>query len=185
MRWKLRYFVFAGESVPITKTAIPNPLSSAGKEDETSFNLQKHSRHVLFSGTNVIQTRFYGNQKVRAVVLRTGGLCVQVIVLLFLCTIISGLERALMCKLHAPVCPFWGLTGLTHFLPSKLWTTYSYVHSQSQNKRKIHVNFAKHMYKTCGRKFQLPLLVIFFSKEISKAVSNSKKKSITSLYRSW
>jgi hypothetical protein len=31
-------------------------------------------------------------------------------------------------------------TLLTHFLPSKLCTTYAKVHSQSQNNRKIHIN---------------------------------------------
>ncbi|KAK7494113.1 hypothetical protein BaRGS_00014586 [Batillaria attramentaria] len=64
--------MLTGESVPITKTSIPNPLVGDGAQDTTSFDMQKHSRHVLFSGTDVIQTRFYGSQKVRAVVLRTG-----------------------------------------------------------------------------------------------------------------
>ncbi|ESP04540.1 hypothetical protein LOTGIDRAFT_135940 [Lottia gigantea] len=60
-----------GESVPITKTPLPNPMTVPG-QPELMFDLSNHSRHVLFSGTQVIQTRFYGNQKVRAVVLRTG-----------------------------------------------------------------------------------------------------------------
>lgn len=64
--------MLTGESVPITKTSIANPMIGEGGQDKTSFDLQKHSRHVLFSGTDVIQTRFYGSQKVRAVVLRTG-----------------------------------------------------------------------------------------------------------------
>lgn len=64
--------MLTGESVPITKTSIPNPLVGEGGEDRTSFSMQQHSRHVLFAGTDIIQTRFYGNQKVRAVVLRTG-----------------------------------------------------------------------------------------------------------------
>jgi hypothetical protein len=53
---------------------------------------------------------------------------------------------------------------LTYFIPSKLCTTYSCVYSQSKNHRKIHVNFAKHMFKTCGRNFQLSPLPIFFQK---------------------
>ncbi|XP_070207558.1 polyamine-transporting ATPase 13A3-like isoform X2 [Littorina saxatilis] len=65
--------MLTGESVPITKTSIPNPMTGSGV-DETSFSMQKHSRHVLFSGTDVIQTRFYGSQRVRAIVLRTGYL---------------------------------------------------------------------------------------------------------------
>lgn len=63
------YFVL-GESVPVTKTPLPNPKLS-GHED-IYFNVKGHSRHVLFCGTHVIQTRYYGNQKVRAVVVRTG-----------------------------------------------------------------------------------------------------------------
>jgi hypothetical protein len=39
----------------------------------------------------------------------------------------------------------WSLKLLTHFLPSKLCTIYSYVHFQTQNNRKIQVNFAKHI----------------------------------------
>lgn len=65
--------MLTGESVPITKTSISNPVAASGV-DETSFSMTKHSRHVLFSGTDVIQTRFYGSQRVRAVVLRTGFL---------------------------------------------------------------------------------------------------------------
>lgn len=34
--------------------------------------MKEHAKHVLFCGTEVIQTRFYGNQKVKAVVIRTG-----------------------------------------------------------------------------------------------------------------
>lgn len=36
--------------------------------------LQEHSRHTLFCGTQVIQTRFYGGERVVAVVVRTGFL---------------------------------------------------------------------------------------------------------------
>ncbi|CAG2053469.1 unnamed protein product [Timema podura] len=36
------------------------------------YDANYHKRHTLFSGTHVIQTRFYGNNKVTAVVIRTG-----------------------------------------------------------------------------------------------------------------
>jgi hypothetical protein len=39
--------------------------------------------------------------------------------------------------------------------------------SQSQNNRKIHINFAKHTFKSCGRKlYQLPPLPIFRQKRL-------------------
>jgi cation-transporting ATPase 13A3/4/5 len=38
--------------------------------------MKEHSKHVLFCGTKVIQTRYYGNQMVKAVVLRTGELAI-------------------------------------------------------------------------------------------------------------
>lgn len=40
--------------------------------NEPKLNVKEHSRHIIFSGTQVIQTRFYENEKLRAVVLRTG-----------------------------------------------------------------------------------------------------------------
>lgn len=66
--------MLTGESVPVTKTTLPNPVAAgAGHANtEPDLDLKHHSRHVLFCGTHVIQTRFYGNQKVKAVVLRTG-----------------------------------------------------------------------------------------------------------------
>lgn len=57
--------VIAGESVPVTKTPLPN--SALAKYDD-----KEHARHTLFCGTHVIQTRYYGNEKVYAVVIRTG-----------------------------------------------------------------------------------------------------------------
>jgi hypothetical protein len=53
----------------------------------------------------------------------------------------------------SPISQMIGLFSLhsihsTYFLPSKLCVTYSYVHSQSQNNRKIHVNFANQPFKT-------------------------------------
>ncbi|XP_067658153.1 polyamine-transporting ATPase 13A3-like isoform X1 [Haliotis asinina] len=65
--------MLTGESVPITKTPLPNP-QLARDQKENMFDIKQHTRHMLFCGTNVIQTRYYGNQKVKAVVVRTGFL---------------------------------------------------------------------------------------------------------------
>jgi hypothetical protein len=57
---------------------------------------------------------------------------------------------------------------LTHFLPSKLCKTYSYVHSQSQNNRKIHVNFATLQFtrsKHVAGSYQLHPLQIFVKRD--------------------
>lgn len=65
--------MLTGESVPVTKTPLPNPkLQTKDGSRDIKFNIKDHSRHVLFCGTHVIQTRYYGNQKVKAVVVRTG-----------------------------------------------------------------------------------------------------------------
>ncbi|XP_071480612.1 polyamine-transporting ATPase 13A3-like [Diadema antillarum] len=56
-----------GESVPITKTPLPNPESG-----ELTYSMDEHKRHTLFCGTHVIQTRFYAEEKVKAVVVLTG-----------------------------------------------------------------------------------------------------------------
>ncbi|KAL5492027.1 hypothetical protein EMCRGX_G017415 [Ephydatia muelleri] len=53
-----------GESVPVMKTPLP--------QVEEAFNPDRHKRHTLFGGTHVIQTRFYSNTPVLAVVVRTG-----------------------------------------------------------------------------------------------------------------
>lgn len=54
----------------MTKTPLPDTRNRS----HLPFNLKEHAKHTLFCGTQVIQTRYYGNQKVRAVVLRTGKL---------------------------------------------------------------------------------------------------------------
>lgn len=36
------------------------------------YDQKEHSRHTLFCGTQVIQTRYFGNEKVLAIVIRTG-----------------------------------------------------------------------------------------------------------------
>lgn len=68
----LSHFKFVGESVPVTKTPLPNPKMSKSHGEDILFNLKEHSKHVLFCGTHILQTRFYGSQQVKAVVLRTG-----------------------------------------------------------------------------------------------------------------
>ncbi|KAM3727132.1 putative cation-transporting ATPase W08D2.5 [Dirofilaria immitis] len=58
--------MLTGESVPVTKAALPDT------DDEFSiFSLKKHSRHTLFCGTQVLQTRYYAGKSVKAVVFRT------------------------------------------------------------------------------------------------------------------
>ncbi|CAK9833512.1 Polyamine-transporting ATPase 13A3 [Anthophora retusa] len=57
--------MLTGESVPITKTPIPS-------SNEMIYDTKEHARHTLFCGTKVIQTRYYGSEKVLAVVVRTG-----------------------------------------------------------------------------------------------------------------
>lgn len=83
--------MLTGESVPVTKTPIPQcnsrrsastaatasngssgPSLSSSQRTETPYNSKEHSRHTLFCGTRVIQTRYYGSQRVRATVIRTG-----------------------------------------------------------------------------------------------------------------
>nr|XP_033814062.1 probable cation-transporting ATPase 13A3 isoform X2 [Geotrypetes seraphini] len=63
--------MLTGESVPVTKTNLPNPmLDSMGTEE--IYCPETHKRHTLFCGTNVIQTRFYTGEFVKAIVVRTG-----------------------------------------------------------------------------------------------------------------
>ncbi|KAL6469154.1 hypothetical protein MHYP_G00226780 [Metynnis hypsauchen] len=65
--------MLTGESVPVTKTNLPNPSpAEKGTEDDQVYNIDEHKRHTLFCGTNVIQTRFYSGELVKAVVVRTG-----------------------------------------------------------------------------------------------------------------
>ncbi|XP_046387712.1 polyamine-transporting ATPase 13A3-like [Ischnura elegans] len=56
--------MLTGESVPVTKTP---PTHS-----EEPYEPENHKRHTLFCGTQVIQPRYYGSDKVLAVVTRTG-----------------------------------------------------------------------------------------------------------------
>ncbi|XP_064408963.1 polyamine-transporting ATPase 13A3 isoform X2 [Latimeria chalumnae] len=65
--------MLTGESVPVTKTSLPNPVRAAnGPVQEETYDPEEHKRHTLFCGTHVIQTRFYSGEPVKAVVVRTG-----------------------------------------------------------------------------------------------------------------
>ncbi|KAJ8357324.1 hypothetical protein SKAU_G00201180 [Synaphobranchus kaupii] len=65
--------MLTGESVPVTKTNLPNPsLDKKEAEEASVYNVEEHKRHTLFCGTHVIQTRFYTGELVKAVVVRTG-----------------------------------------------------------------------------------------------------------------
>ncbi|KAL4630733.1 putative cation-transporting ATPase 13A3 [Arapaima gigas] len=65
--------MLTGESVPVTKTNLPNPGQSMKRtEHDSTYNMEEHKRHTLFCGTSVIQTRFYTGELVKAVVVRTG-----------------------------------------------------------------------------------------------------------------
>ncbi|EEB12615.1 cation-transporting ATPase fly, putative [Pediculus humanus corporis] len=57
--------MLTGESVPVTKTPLPN-------FDRIPYDSREHAKHTLFCGTQVIQTRYYGDENVCAVVIRTG-----------------------------------------------------------------------------------------------------------------
>lgn len=56
--------MLTGESIPIQKTP---PTSS-----DSPFEWLSQKRHILFAGTSILQTRYYGNEKVFAKVVRTG-----------------------------------------------------------------------------------------------------------------
>ncbi|CAG0894721.1 unnamed protein product [Darwinula stevensoni] len=58
--------MLTGESVPVNKTPLDEDHS------EKRFDRKEHSRHMLFAGTQVIQTRFYEGEKVKALVVGTG-----------------------------------------------------------------------------------------------------------------
>lgn len=49
--------MLTGESVPVTKTPIPS-------SKEIMYDTKEHARHTLYSGTKVIQTRYFGTEKV-------------------------------------------------------------------------------------------------------------------------
>uniref|UniRef100_A0A7N4NJH9 Cation-transporting ATPase n=2 Tax=Sarcophilus harrisii TaxID=9305 RepID=A0A7N4NJH9_SARHA len=61
--------MLTGESIPVTKTPLPRVESTLPWK---SHSLEDYRRHVLFCGTEVIQTKQAGPGPVRAVVLQTG-----------------------------------------------------------------------------------------------------------------
>ncbi|CAB0016985.1 unnamed protein product [Nesidiocoris tenuis] len=56
-----------GESTPVTK--VPALLLEEEYDPETA-----HSKHTLYSGTQIIQTRYYNHDRVQALVVRTGSM---------------------------------------------------------------------------------------------------------------
>uniref|UniRef100_A0AC35FQ25 Cation-transporting ATPase n=1 Tax=Panagrolaimus sp. PS1159 TaxID=55785 RepID=A0AC35FQ25_9BILA len=60
--------MLTGESVPVTKVALPE---TRGDSEANILSYKEHSKHILFCGTQVLQTRYYGGKPVSAVVLRT------------------------------------------------------------------------------------------------------------------
>ncbi len=49
-----------GESVPVTKCALPHLESS----NDELYSPDRHNRHTIFAGTEVVQTRYYGQFQV-------------------------------------------------------------------------------------------------------------------------
>uniref|UniRef100_A0A0K0D0C8 Cation-transporting ATPase n=1 Tax=Angiostrongylus cantonensis TaxID=6313 RepID=A0A0K0D0C8_ANGCA len=62
--------MLTGESVPVTKVALTQTHDD--DEEYKRLSIEKHSKHILFCGTHILQTRFYQGKKVKAIVLRTG-----------------------------------------------------------------------------------------------------------------
>jgi cation-transporting P-type ATPase 13A2 len=52
--------------VPVTKTPLQRSLQ------DPPFDIKEHARHILYCGTNVIQTKSIGSEDVHALVIRTG-----------------------------------------------------------------------------------------------------------------
>ena len=59
--------MLTGESVPVIKC----PLTCESTPGEV-FSIDLHKKHVLFSGTQIVPSRGFGNERIRAVVIRTG-----------------------------------------------------------------------------------------------------------------
>jgi cation-transporting ATPase 13A3/4/5 len=51
----------------VTKTPLPH-----NSFNDSLYHPKEHAKHTLFCGTKVIQTRYYNNAKVKAVIIRTG-----------------------------------------------------------------------------------------------------------------
>jgi cation-transporting ATPase 13A2 len=72
--------MLTGESVPVTKIplsasrslSVSIPNDGHLDQSEVKLDIKEHSKHIIFGGTQVIQTRYYEHEKVKALVLRTG-----------------------------------------------------------------------------------------------------------------
>ena len=71
--------MLTGESVPISKTSLQrNRLTSYNstgsyKDEERLYDSKEHSKHTIFRGTKVIQTRNHKDLDTVAVVIRSGN----------------------------------------------------------------------------------------------------------------
>jgi len=64
--------MLTGESVPVTKTPLPLLSYSKQSKSDVYYDEKEHSKHTLFCGTKVMQTRYYGGVYVKALVIRVG-----------------------------------------------------------------------------------------------------------------
>lgn len=66
--------MLTGESVPVTKTPLPlqNSKTKQRHNLDVYYDEKEHSKHTLFCGTKVLQTRYYGGVYVKALVVRVG-----------------------------------------------------------------------------------------------------------------
>lgn len=65
--------MLTGESVPVTKTPLPlQNFPKGSRRGEVLYDEKEHSKHTLFCGTKVLQTRYYGGLHVKALVVRVG-----------------------------------------------------------------------------------------------------------------
>jgi magnesium-transporting ATPase (P-type) len=66
--------MLTGESTPTAKVEI-GTLGMRNTNDPLAnarLNIKEHNRHILFSGTNVLQVRTFDNRPIKAIVIRTG-----------------------------------------------------------------------------------------------------------------
>ncbi|XP_057289537.1 polyamine-transporting ATPase 13A3-like [Hydractinia symbiolongicarpus] len=62
-----------GESFPTSKTGVDGLTSTTGNVFTEIFSVNKHKRHTLYNGTEILQAHFYGEDtRILAVVIRTG-----------------------------------------------------------------------------------------------------------------
>lgn len=65
--------MLTGESVPVTKTPLPlKDKLKPGSQEQIYYDEKEHGKHTLFSGTTILQTRYYSGLHVKALVIRTG-----------------------------------------------------------------------------------------------------------------